>query len=115
MSEDVVGVFLNGPLQIKVQDFYRWRLLADTVDTANTLLDTHRVPGQVIIDQGGELLQIQPFGGRISPEQNLHGVRMPAPRPRFDLCLVHHTPGVLHRIPYLTATTRVARHLAAVA
>src|SRR5437588_9608492 len=39
MSEGVVGVLLNGPLYIEVQDFHRRRLLADTVDAADTLLE----------------------------------------------------------------------------
>src|SRR5437867_3886996 len=38
-----------------------------------------------------------------------------APRPRFNLGLLHHTPGVRHRVPYLTATAGVAGHTVAVA
>src|SRR5262249_49479747 len=40
---------------------------------------------------------------------------MLAPRPRFNLGLIHHAPGIHPRLPYLTATTGVASHLAAVA
>src|SRR5712691_3354685 len=51
MSEGIVGVLLNGPCHVEVQNLHRRRLLANAVDAADTLFDAHRVPGQVIIDQ----------------------------------------------------------------
>ncbi|KVG64595.1 hypothetical protein WS80_17145 [Burkholderia pseudomultivorans] len=39
--------------------------LSDTVDTPYTLLDLHRVPRQVEVDQQVSGLEIQTFGGRV--------------------------------------------------
>ncbi|MNZ54650.1 hypothetical protein D3C78_725570 [compost metagenome] len=47
--------------------------LADTVDTAETLLQAIRVPGQIVVDHQVGVLQVHAFAGRIGGDQHQHG------------------------------------------
>ena len=44
--------------------------LADAVDAANALLDRHRIPGHVEIDQGVAELDVAPFAARLRAQKD---------------------------------------------
>ena len=54
--EGVIGVLFDGAFHIEVEDFHGGRFLANTVNAADALLDPHRIPRQVVIDECRELL-----------------------------------------------------------
>src|SRR6185503_6273141 len=45
-------------------------LLADAIDTADALLDRHRVPGHVEVDQRVAELDVAPLAARLGAQQN---------------------------------------------
>jgi hypothetical protein len=46
-------------------------LLPDAVEAADALLDLHRVPGQVVVDQGVTELEIAPLSAGLGGDEDL--------------------------------------------
>ena len=53
--------------------------LTDAVDVPDALLELHRIPGQVIIDQQVGDLQIQSLGGGVRAQQDIDVSAQKAP------------------------------------
>ena len=73
LAEGEVDVGLDRVLVGQVDHADLGVLLADPVDAADPLLDLHRVPGQVVIDQQPAELEVQALGGRVGADEELDG------------------------------------------
>ena len=56
---------VDGVADDQVLDGDGFALLAATVDTADALLDTHGVPGQVVVDEGVAELVVEALGAHL--------------------------------------------------
>src|SRR5439155_1945925 len=67
--EHLEDMVLDGPGSGEVEDPHRLRL-ADAVDTADALLDPHRIPGQVVVDDRVAELEVASLAADVGREQN---------------------------------------------
>ena len=84
--------------------------LADAVNTANPLLDSHGIPGHVVVNQHATGLQVQSLAGRRGAKQNLD--RFALSEGVFDIFFRRWHPG--NAIPDLATPSAVAGHLTAI-
>ena len=62
---------LDRAFVVEVHDTDSRMALADPVDAADPLLDPHRVPGHVVVDQRAAELEIQPLGGGVGAQEQI--------------------------------------------
>src|SRR5208337_4315587 len=84
--------------------------LADAVDTTDALLNAHRVPRHVVVDQHAARLEVQTLRSGFRAEENLD-LRV-LPEGRLDVLLAGARPRFA--IPLLAALAAVAGHLSTV-
>ena len=65
-----VDPLVDGVRVPEIPDEDLLRLLPDSVDTADALLDLHRVPGEVVVDQHATELQIDALARHLGREQH---------------------------------------------
>ena len=70
--------FLYGVLDPKIEDADSV-LLADTVHSADSLLDSHRIPRQVVIDEDVAELEVASFASRFSAYEDLRARKASKP------------------------------------
>ena len=84
--EPTVDLLLDRVFRDQVDNVDRFRSLANPVDTADPLLDLHRVPGKIPVYEDAAELKIQPLAANFGGEQDRAARRLRE--------LVHHVLAV---------------------
>ena len=67
--EDLEDPLLDRPHEAEVHDLDRM-LLPDAMDPADALLDAHRIPGEVEVDDAAAELEVQPLAADVGGQQH---------------------------------------------
>ena len=69
--EPLEDLLLDGPLDREVEDEDPLGGLSQAVEPADPLLDDHRVPGKVVVEQDVAELEVEAFATHLAGEQDL--------------------------------------------
>ena len=70
----LINIRINGVIRDYVVDIYNLTLLSATVNSTNSLLNTHRVPRKIIVDHHIAELIVKTFRANLGKEQNINGI-----------------------------------------
>ena len=91
-SERAVHVRLDRSLVMQVDDANDRMLLAEPVDASDALLDPHRIPRHVVVDEGSAELEIEALRGGVGAEQN---VSLAKPKTALRVVPADSAPGAV--------------------
>ena len=72
----IIDIGINCVAGNNIIDIDNFTHLATAVDTTDSLLNAHRVPGQIIVDHGVTELVVQAFGANFCEQQHINCFRV---------------------------------------